>query len=236
MKNKRFSEKQRVPAIRGILSVNSRAVGFIEDQQKKDDVMIETPNLNTALNRDEVEVEMLKGKVRGRHIGRVVRIVKRAKTRFVGTIEERGTKLVLVPDDFRMYAPIVIPRPPKDAQNGYKALALIKEWKTRKEPQGEIVKVIGKKGGHEVEMESIILERGFESSFSREVETEAEKIAEEAKRLIRETGSPIPKDEIKKRRDFRETTLFTIDPANAKDFDDALSFRKLPSFAKATAG
>jgi ribonuclease R len=229
--------------------------------------MIETPNLFTALNRDEVEAELLKGKVRGRRIGKVSRIIKRAKTRFVGTIEERTVPippflkeapsprdrgfnkgkiphpsgplplgkgesrfaLVVVPDDFRMYAPIVIPRPPKEAGKGLKALAEIKEWKAGNEPQGAILKVIGKKGEHEVEMESIVLERGFESSFPREVEKEARVIAEEARRLLRETGSPVPEGEMKKRRDFRSTTLFTIDPANAKDFDDALSFRYIPN-------
>ncbi len=232
MKNKQgkgstVRHPSRLAFITGVLSVNSRAVGFIEDMKSDEDVMIETPNLRTALNRDEVEVETLQGKVRGRRTGRVVRIITRAKVRFVGTIEERGTKLMLVPDDFRMYAPIVIPRPPKEAQKGYKALVEIKEWKTGTEPTGDIIKVIGKKGEHEVEMESIVLERGFESTFPREVEAEAERIAEEAKKLITETGSPISADEIKKRRDFRETTLFTIDPASAKDFDDALSFKKL---------
>ncbi|MDO8594276.1 MAG: ribonuclease R [bacterium] len=233
MKNDRFSdkssEKHGTAVIRGVLSVNSRAVGFIEDEKHKEDIMIETPNLHTALNRDEVEVETLKGKVRGRRTGKVLRIITRAKTRFVGTIEEKGTRLVLVPDDFRMYAPIVIPRPPREAQKGYKALVEMKEWQDGKEPQGDIIKVIGKKGEHEVEMESIILERGFETSFPREVEAEAEKIAEEAKRLITETGSPVPAEEIRKRRDFRTTTLFTIDPESAKDFDDALSFKKLPN-------
>ena len=230
VKNKRFQEKpeKRALRIRGVLSVNSRAVGFIEDPKKRDDIMIETPNLATALNRDEVEVELLKGKIRGRRTGRVARVLKRTKMKFVGTIEERGTRLVLVPDDFRMYAPIVLPKPPRDAHKGYKALAEIKEWNIGGEPQGELTKVIGKKGEHEVEMESIVLERGFESSFHRDVEAEAQKIAEEARRLESETGSPIPQKEMERRRDFRATTLFTIDPANAKDFDDALSFRKLP--------
>lgn len=230
--NKIYHKKKTSPQknlIRGTLSVNSRAVGFIEDPQKRCDVRIETPNLVTALNKDEVEVELLIGRVRGQRTGRVVRIVKRAKMRFVGTIEERGTKLVLVPDDFRMYVPVVIPRPPRDAQKGFKALAEIKEWQAGKEPKGELIKIIGKKGEHEVEMESIVLERGFESAFPREVEAEAERIAHEARRLVKETGSPISKDEIKKRRDFRDVTLFTIDPANAKDFDDALSFRQLPT-------
>lgn len=213
--------------LRGILSVNSRAVGFIEDEKHGEDIRIETENLETALNRDEVEVELLKGRVRGQKTGRVVRILKRAKMRFVGTIEERGTRLVVNPDDFRMYAPIVISRPPREAQKGLKVLAEIKEWQSGAEPQGEIVKIIGKKGEHEVEMESIILERGFESDFPRQVEEEAKKIADEAQRLIRETGSPLAAEEKKKRRDFTNTTLFTIDPANAKDFDDALSFKKL---------
>ncbi len=204
--------------IQGIISVNSRTVGFVADEKSKEDVMIETPNLATALNRDEVEVEVLRGKVCGRKTGRVVRILKRAKTQFVGTIEERGTRLILVPDDFRMYAPIQIPRPPKEAQKGYKALAKITEWKIGKEPIGEILKVIGKKGVHEVEMQAIVLERGFQSDFSREVETEAAR----AEKII---GAA----EVAARRDFRGAALFTIDPANAKDFDDALSIRKLPA-------
>ena len=243
MKNKhspkQTEEKHPNSTIVGVLSVNSRAVGFMSPARlsskkesrsgKDEDVMIEAEHLHTALNRDEVEVEVLKGKVRGRRTGKVLRVITRAKMRFVGTIEERGTRLVLVPDDFRMYAPIVIPKPPRDAQKGYKALVEITEWKVGSDPIGEIRKVIGKKGEHEVEMESIVLERGFESSFPREVEAEAEKIAEDAQRLTKETNTPIPADEIAKRRDFRTTTLFTIDPANAKDFDDALSFTKLPN-------
>src|SRR3989344_389353 len=226
-------------SLKGIISVNSRATGFIEDMGREptgriskkevrdEDIMIETPNLHTALNRDEVEIELLKGKVRGRRTGKVVRVIKRAKTRFVGTIGENGTRLILTPDDFRMYAPIVIQKPPREAQKGFKALVEIREWKDGGEPLGEIIKVIGKKGEHEVEMESIVLERGFENGFPEVVEAEAERIAEEAKRLIKETGTAISEEEIKSRRDFRDTPLFTIDPANAKDFDDALSFRKL---------
>ena len=206
--------------IRGLLSVNSRAVGFIANE-KNTDIRIETLHLHTALNRDEVEVALLRERVRGQQTGRVIQILKRAKTRFVGTIEERGTRLVLVPDDFRMYAPIAIPKPPKEAAKGYKALAEIREWKEGKEPSGEILKVIGKKGEHEVEMESIVLERGFESTFPRGVEKEAEEVAK--------NGWPISPAEVARRRDFRDEVLFTIDPANAKDFDDALSFRKLPT-------
>ncbi|MEK7170099.1 MAG: hypothetical protein AAB767_02325 [Patescibacteria group bacterium] len=164
-------------AIRGVLSVNSRGVGFIEDTKQEEDIRIEAGHLHTALHRDEVEVELLKGKNRERKMGNVTRIITRAKTRFVGTIEENGTRLILVPDDFRMYAPIVIPHPPREAQRGLKALVQIKEWQDGKEPQGEISSVIGKKGEHEVEMECIILERGFESAFPRDALTEAGAIA-----------------------------------------------------------
>ncbi len=234
----RGEHRERSAVIRGALSVNSRAVGFITPEHGED-MRIETGNLNTALNRDEVEVELLRERVRGQRTGRVVRIIRRAKMRFVGTIEERGTKLVLVPDDFRMYAPIQIVHSPRTdlssdprlrrsfggqarsvlGESGVKALVEVKTWKIGGEPQGEIVKVIGKKGEHEVEMESIVLERGFESQFPPNVEREAEEIAK--------MGPPFPDSEIKKRRDFRDTLLFTIDPANAKDFDDALSFRQL---------
>ena len=157
--------------IRGILSVNSRAVGFIEDEKQGEDIRIETENLNTALNRDEVEVKLLRERVRNQHTGRVIRIIKRAKMRFVGTIEERTSlhaapttpsrrldtppraggdggapfskgdlrhRLVLVPDDFRMYAPIAIPQPPRDAQKGFKALAEIKEWQNGKRTKNRI--------------------------------------------------------------------------------------------------
>ncbi len=211
--------------IQGIISVNSRAMGFIASEKGGEDIMIETPHLNTALNKDEIEIEILPGKIRGRRTGKVVRIIKRAKTQFVGTIDERGTKLVLIPDDFRMYAPLQISRPPKDAQKGYKALAKITEWKIDKEPTGEILKVIGRKGEHEVEMQAIVLERGFESEFPREVEQEAER----AEKVISAA-------EVAARRDFRGAALFTIDPKDAKDFDDALSLRRLPSSAKATEG
>jgi len=202
--------------IQGIISVNSRAVGFVADEKSKEDVMIETAHLATALNKDEVEVEVLGAKVRGRKTGKVVKIIKRTKTQFVGTIEEKGTRLVLVPDDFRMYAPLQIPRAPKEAQKGFKALARMTEWNAGKEPIGEILKVIGKKGLHEVEMQAIVLERGFESAFSPEVEREAER----AERVISDA-------EVAARRDFRGAALFTIDPANAKDFDDALSLTRL---------
>lgn len=220
----------RPQAIRGVISVNSRVVGFVAvsrtvrlgqtgtraDEKKGDDIMIETENLATALNKDEVEIEVLPARVRGRRTGRVMRIVKRAKTRFVGTIVEKGTRLVLIPDDFRMYAPLIIPRPPRDAQKGLKALAKITEWKPNQEPTGEIIKIIGKKGEHETEMQSIVLERGFESEFPAEVLREAEHSEKE-----------ISPAEIAHRRDFRAATLFTIDPPDAKDFDDALSIQTL---------
>ena len=214
--------------IRGVLSVSSRGDGYL-DQENGETIFIPNERLNTALHKDEVEVQTLpfpsstplpRVTLRKRRLvaGKVTRITKRAKMRFVGTLEERENRFVLVSDDFRMYAPIVIPRPSREAEKGFKALAEIKEWKTGQEPRGEIIKIIGKKGAHEAEMESIILERGFESVFPQDVEREARQLESHGKEDIA--------NQIAKRRDFRKTLLFTIDPENAKDFDDALSFRQ----------
>lgn len=224
----RKDSHQAKPAVmRGILRVNSRAVGFVASGKKGDDIRIETENLAAALHKDEVEIELLRELARGQRTGRVVRIIRRHKTRFVGTIEEglgngeSGFGFVLLPDDFRMYAPIVIPRPPREARQGYKALVQLREWKPGHRPVGEILKIIGKKGEHEAEMQSILLEKGFTSGFPREVEQEAADIARKA------VSSAVPREEIARRRDFRNAALFTIDPKNAKDFDDAISFREI---------
>ncbi len=206
--------------IQGQISINSKGIGFIALPEEKEDVMIETHKLHTALNRDTVEVKVLAEKLYGRPTGEVINILKRNKMEFVGTIEEDKGKFWLETDDKRMYMDILITEI-ENAYNGDKVLVEIKEWNEGKSPVGKVLKVIGKKGEHNAEMESIILEKGFDPSFPPEVSNAAEKIAREA--------FPISEEEIEKRKDFRDTLTFTIDPKDAKDFDDALSFKKLPN-------
>ena len=138
---------------------------------------------------------------------------------FVGVLEKEDGQFFLSPDDRRMYTNILIPLGGGSVEEDNKVLVAITKWDdANKEPEGKIIKVIGKKGENETEIQAIILGHSFDTDFPPEVEEAARKI---------EKNREITKEEITKRRDMRGTTTFTIDPADAKDFDDALSFRKI---------
>lgn len=206
----------------GIISITSMGTGYVTVAGFDEDVQIQPQFLNTALHGDEVEISLFP-KVEGEKLtGEVVEILKRAKMEFVGTIDKKeGSAFAFIKtDDKRMYMDIFIPpAQAKKLQNGYKALVKIKDWKDpKKNPEGEIVKILGKKGDNDTEMESIIVEKGFQSEFPSKVEKEAEALEKKSK--------PIPQKDIDERRDFRNITTFTIDPEDAKDFDDAISFHK----------
>lgn len=216
---KHTGEKTRII---GAISLNLKGVGFVSTDLFKEDVEIQTAFLNTALNKDEVEVLIHPTFSRQkRPLGEVLKVIKRAKDSFVGILEKENGEFFLVPDDKKMYVDILIHKAnAKDAVGGEKVLAKIIKWDDpKKTPEGEIVKILGKKGEHNVEMESIIFEKGFEIEFPREVEREAEETEANEKK--------ISESEISKRRDFRNTPTFTIDPVDAKDFDDAISLKKL---------
>ncbi len=211
--------------IKGIISTIAKGAGFIDDPDpKKDSIYIEPGFLNTALNGDTVEVALKEVSSRGRKEvqGEVVRVIERAKTAYVGVVAFDGSTCQIIPDDKKMYVRIDIPS--KDALNltkDDKAYVKLLPWTDpKKNPEGEVLKVLGKKGENDVEMESIVLDKGFAIGFPREVEEEATQIGL--------TQKKIPPEEIAKRRDIRDTLTFTIDPHDAKDFDDAISFKELP--------
>lgn len=192
----------------GTISVNSKGVGYVRIEGIEESIMIEPENINAALHNDTVEIENEK----------VLKILARARTEFVGELREDKGDIIMVPDDTRMYTAIVIPKDrlhgalPKD-----KVLVKMDPWSDPKtDPTGTVVKNFGKAGVHETEMQAIIAASGFESGFPPEVEADAAAIPEQ-----------IPEEEIKKRRDFRKILTFTIDPVDAKDFDDALSYQDL---------
>lgn len=219
----RFMKKHtgEKPKITGIISLNSKGIGFVSSDLFKEDIEIPTTSLNTAMNKDEVEILILPTVNRQkRHLGEVLKVLKRVKESFVGILEKENSEFFLVPDDKKMYVDILIQKDKtRDAREGQKVLVKITRWDDpKKAPEGEVIKILGEKGEHNVEMESIVLEKGFDTEFPREVEKEAESVARNEKDLS---------EEIKKRRDFRNTLTFTIDPADAKDFDDAISFKKL---------
>ncbi len=218
--------------VTGTIKITPKPIGFFDPEPAKSNepippsIIIFEEDLNCALNRDKVEVEII-GTEPGRNgkearmKGRVIKVLERNKTHFVGSIEKREGKFVLVPDDFKFYKAIDIADSAEGSvvpKEGYKALVELTEWTDPKaNPNGKIVEIIGPKGEHETEMRSILFEKGIVYDFPPAVEAEAEKVAEEFRKL-----KAFPD-----RRDFRNITTFTIDPASAKDFDDALSFENI---------
>ncbi len=208
--------------LRGVIRITGKGLGFVEIEGKDEDIMVENDSLNTAMNGDEVSVSLSGKKVKGRTTGKITEVITRAKKQFVGTLEFENGKLYLNPDDKKVYKDIIITAgSTPEAKGGFKALVEITNWtEPLKNPEGKILKIIGQKGIHDVEMRAIILEKGFDNEYPDDVMQEAEKISK---------SNGISPEEIAKRRDFRNILTFTIDPVDAKDFDDAISFRKLPN-------
>lgn len=203
--------------ITGRMELTQRGAGFvIPDEAGTDDIYIAAENLNTALHGDKVKVNLFNRKSGNRPEGEVVEVTERKRNEFVGILEMAHNYAFVSPDDKRIPVDIFIPSGKMlKAKNGDKVLARVTEWDgERKNPTGEVIEVLGKPGDHNTEMHAIIAEFGFDLKFPEEVEREAQKIPEK-----------ITKDEIAKRRDFRKITTFTIDPEDAKDFDDALSIQ-----------
>jgi ribonuclease R len=215
------SKSDKKQAISGSIRIAGKAMGFVELLNHEEDILIETENLNTALNNDKVEIELLPKKNGQRLSGKVVKVTSRAKSQFVGTLEKDKNRFFLVPDDKKVYRDIEVENNPiLSSSLGLKVLVRFKSWDDpKKNPVGEILKVVGKKGENNAEMIGIALEKGFDSDFPSDVKEEAEDIARKF--------AVIPDEEVLKRKDFRQTLTFTIDPVDAKDFDDAISFKKL---------
>ena len=208
--------------LEGEIKVTGKGVGYFPVLEGED-YEIQPENLKTALNRDEVRIEPLKQEIYGRKQAKVVEIIRRNKLDFVGTFEQPKSApdggAFVIPDDSRMYRDIYIPKDKfLGAKDGDKVQTHIADWpEPAKNPIGEVLRVIGRAGEHNAEMQAIVYEKGFEIDFPHDVEKEAEKIKE----------NYAQEDKLKDRKDFRGTTTFTIDPEDAKDFDDALSIKEV---------
>lgn len=207
--------------LRGIIKITAKPLGFfmIDGLRSNEDVIVFEEDLNCALDRDEVELEVT-GRDRDKKKGKVTKIIKRNKTKFVGTISKSGSRIVFKPDDFKFYKDVEIVTPDPKLDDGIKVFVELEEWTNPNlNPKGKILEIIGKKGENETEMQSILLDKGIVYDFPAPVENEAKEV-ERLNNLNTE-------EEIKNRKDFRNITTFTIDPASAKDFDDALSYEDL---------
>lgn len=180
------------------------------------DIEIYPEDLGLGLSGDTVKVEIV-GKNGPRKKGRVIKVEKRLKTKFVGVVEVSQKGKVVRADNKRVHVFFELL---EDVPIQSKVYFSLGKWENpNRSPEGKLIRVLGKKGDNDVEMESILLERGFDATFEEEVIKEAENVRELSRNEV--------EAEIKNRKDFRDRLTFTIDPEDAKDFDDALSFKKL---------
>lgn len=204
--------------ITGTVDMTRMGYGFISSDEIEDDVFISAKNLRTALHGDKVKVHLFAKRKGARPEGEVVEILERWRTTFVGTVEIMPSFAFLIPDNKNMPFDLFIPSSKLNgAKQGQKAVAKVTDWNPgSKNPVAEIINVLGDPGLHETEMHAILAEFELPYNFDEEVELDAERISSEIKA-----------EDIKSRRDFRDVPTFTIDPSDARDFDDALSLRKL---------
>lgn len=202
----------------GRVDLTSSGNAYIIVDGVDDDIFVPYNNLNRALHGDTVEV-FLKPKRKGKkQEGEISKVLERKKTSYVGVVDKQKTFAFVRPSDSRMYTDIFVPLEKlKKANNGDKVLVNLGDWPDDTDsPYGEVIEVLGRPGEHDTEIHSILAEYGLPHEFPYEVEQFAKTL-----------DTSIKEAEIAKRRDMREVLTFTIDPKDAKDFDDALSFMKL---------
>ena len=202
----------------GTLDITSNGNGYFICDDYEEDIFVPNINLGKGLQGDVVRVYVYKKRRSNKLEADVVEVIERAKTEFVGVLQKNKNFGFVLPDSNKMYADIFISQSKLNgAEHGDKVQATITDWpENSKNPFGRITKVLGKPGDQNTEMHSILLEYDLPYEFPVEVEQDAERLSTE-----------ITKEEISKRRDMRGDLTFTIDPKDAKDFDDALSFTKL---------
>ncbi|GAA4305830.1 ribonuclease R [Aestuariibaculum suncheonense] len=202
----------------GILDLSGKGTGYVICDDFDEDVFIASNNINKALNGDEVEFYVYKRRKRGKIEGEIVNVIKREKTEYVGVIQLHEKYAFVIADSNKMYKDIFIPiNKVNKAENGDKVLVRLEDWPEKADsPYGKVIEVLGKPGEHNTEIHAILAEYGLPFEFPYEVEQYANNL-----------DTSITPEEIAKRRDMRQDLTFTIDPKDAKDFDDALSFTVL---------
>jgi len=202
----------------GTVDMTSRKTGYFICDELEHDVFIPFQNLNHALDKDKVKVYVYNRRSSRKPEAEVLEILERDKTEFVGVIDIQKNFAFVTTANNKMYTDIFIPKDKiGEAENGDVVLVTMEDWpKKADSPFGSVTKVLGKPGEHNTEIHAILAEYGLPYDFPIEVEAYAKKI-----------DTSITQEEIDKRRDMRKTLTFTIDPKDAKDFDDALSFEVL---------
>ncbi|WP_291965953.1 ribonuclease R [Maribacter sp.] len=202
----------------GTVDLTGKGNAYIVIDGMDDDVFIPSNKLNKAFHKDKVEVYIYPRKKSKKLEGEIVKVLERYKTTFVGIVDMQKTFAFVRPSDFRMYTDIFVSKDKLNgAQDGEKVLVEITDWPADVDsPFGKVTEVLGIPGEHDTEIHSILAEYGLPYSFPADVQKFADGL-----------DTSIKEEEVKKRRDLRNVLTFTIDPKDAKDFDDALSFQKL---------
>ncbi len=222
MTHRNSKRKKKKPAqpglLKGRLEITRSGMGFVIVEKQEQDILIRPNDFNTALNGDTVRVRITKDAGRsGRQQGEVVEVVERKQMEFVGHIEISPSFAFFIADTEKPMPDIYIPLSKLNgAEDGQRVIARITEWEQSKKPQGEIIQVLDSQDENDRVMKEILLQSGFPIFFP-------DAVIEESERLPDLIGA----DEIAKRKDIRDTLTFTIDPVDAKDFDDAISFKTM---------
>lgn len=202
----------------GTVDITGRGNAYIVIEGMEDDVFVPFNKLKKAFHKDKVEVFVYPKRNGRKQEGEITKVLERKKDAFVGIVDMQKTFAFVRPTDFRMYTDIFVSLDKiGDAKNGEKVIVEITEWPDDADsPFGKVTEVLGMPGDHDTEIHSILAEYGLPYEFPTEVE-----------RFANQLDTSIKSEEIANRRDMRNTLTFTIDPKDAKDFDDALSFEVL---------
>lgn len=213
----KYKLKAKTGTAVGIVELQPQGYAYVNSEEVDRPVLVASRNLSHAMDGDKVRIRMFASRKKHDWEGEVIEILERAKSTFVGTLEVSRNFAFLIPAGklgFDIFIPL---EKLNGGKNGQKAIAEITEWPAKaKNPFGTITDVLGDSGDNDAEMHAILAEFELPYKFPENVDKAAEKIPLE-----------IPEEEIRSRRDMRKITTFTIDPADAKDFDDALSLQKL---------
>ena len=211
-------EKKATSEIEGTLDFNSKGEAYLVADNLEKDIKIKYGNTLDAFDGDLVKIKLsyIKGKSKPKAF--VTAVIKRSREYIVGTLSSNRNTHFVVPDNNKIHTDFYIPKEyVKNAKNGDKVKIKFRDWPAKaKNPYARVIEVFGKAGNNSAEMHAIVAEFGFETRFSDAIEKAANQLPK-----------TIDKGEIKNRKDYRGITTFTIDPADAKDFDDALSFQEL---------
>ena len=213
-------EKASPTEVIGILDFNSRGDAYLVVDNLDRDIKIAFGHTLDAFDGDEVAVKLAYKKGKSKPKAIVSRIIKRNRNTFIGTITSGGKAFFILPDNQKIHTDFYVPKEKLNgAQPGDKVKFKYRDWPAKaKNPYAKVLEVLGKAGENTTEMHAIVAEFGFDTQFESAIEEAANQLPKS-----------ISTEEIKKREDYRSVVTFTIDPADAKDFDDALSFQKLPN-------